>query len=46
VKEYNQKHGYTYIFSNSGNIIVGAQQFNITKDILDGLNSRYAASKK
>ncbi|HOO83989.1 MAG TPA: OmpH family outer membrane protein [Prolixibacteraceae bacterium] len=46
VKEYNQKHGYTYIFSNSGNIIVGAQQFNITKDILDGLNSRYTASKK
>lgn len=46
VKEYNQKHGYTYIFSNSGNIIVGAQQFNITNDILNGLNSRYNATKK
>lgn len=46
VKEYNKKHNYTYIFSNNGNIIVGKQQFNITKDILDGLNARYAASKK
>jgi outer membrane protein len=46
VKEYNQKHQYTYIFSNSGNIIVGDQQFNISKDIVEGLNARYAKSKK
>lgn len=46
VKEYNKKHGYTYIFSNSGNIIVGDQQYNISKDIVEGLNARYAKSKK
>jgi outer membrane protein len=45
VKEYNQKHNYTYIFSNNGNIIVGSPQHNISKQILDGLNSRYAARK-
>lgn len=46
VKEYNKKHQYTYILSNNGNIIVGEQQFNITKDILDGLNARYSNVKK
>lgn len=46
VKEYNKKFNYTYIFSNSGNIIVGDQQYNISKDIVDGLNARYAQSKK
>lgn len=46
VKKYNEKHNYTYIFSNNGNIIVGEQQFNITKDILDGLNANYAKAKK
>jgi len=46
VKEYNKKHGYTYVFSNNGNIIVGEPRFNITKDIVDGLNARYAATKK
>lgn len=46
VKEYNKKYNYTYILSNNGNIIVGEQQFNISKDILDGLNARYAKLKK
>jgi outer membrane protein len=45
VKEYNKKHNYTYILSNSGNIVVGDQKYNITKDILDGLNSRYSSLK-
>ncbi|MDA3930041.1 MAG: OmpH family outer membrane protein [Prolixibacteraceae bacterium] len=45
VKEYNKQHNYTYIFSNSGSIIVGAQQFNISKDIVEGLNSRYKKAK-
>lgn len=45
VKEYNKKYNYTYILSNSGNIVVGDQNFNITKDILDGLNSRYSSLK-
>jgi outer membrane protein len=46
VKEYNKKQNYDYIFSNNGNIIVGAQQLNITKDIVEALNARYAKSKK
>lgn len=45
VKEYNKKHNYTYVLSNSGNIIIGEQQFNISKDILEGLNARYLKSK-
>lgn len=46
VKAYNKTHNYTYIFSNNGNIIVGEQQYNISQDILDGLNARYTSSKK
>jgi len=45
VKSYNKNHNYTFIFSNSGNIIVGSPQNNISKQILDGLNARYNASK-
>jgi outer membrane protein len=45
VKEYNKKLNYTFIFSNSGNIIVGNQQHNISKQIIDGLNARYKARK-
>jgi len=45
VKEYNKKHNYTYILSNSGNIVVGDQKYNISKEILDGLNSRYSSMK-
>ena len=46
VELYNKTHNYDYIFSNNGNIIVGAQPYNITKDILDGLNQRYLKVKK
>jgi len=46
VKEYNKKHNYSYIFSNSGNIIVGDQEHNLSKEIVEGLNARYAKSKK
>ena len=46
VETYNKTHQYDYIFSNNGNIIVGAQPYNITKDILEGLNDRYFKSKK
>lgn len=45
VKEYNKTQQYDYIFSNSGQIIVGDQQYNISKAILEGLNRRYANSK-
>ncbi|HNZ72108.1 MAG TPA: OmpH family outer membrane protein [Prolixibacteraceae bacterium] len=45
VKEYNKDHNYTFIFSNTGNIIVGAPQNNISRQILDGLNARYKSGK-
>jgi outer membrane protein len=45
VKEYNKTHNYSYILSNSGNIIVGNPEFNLSKQILDGLNARYAMRK-
>jgi outer membrane protein len=45
VRVFNKKHNYTYILSNSGNIIVGDPKHNISKDILEGLNARYLASK-
>lgn len=46
VKEYNKKHNYSYIFSNNGNIIVGDPEHNLSKEIIEGLNARYAKSKK
>lgn len=46
VKVFNKSHKYNYIFSNSGNIIIGDQAHNISKEIVDGLNARYAKSKK
>jgi outer membrane protein len=46
VKEFNKKHNYSYIFSNNGNIIVGDPHNNLTKEILEDLNARYAKSKK
>ncbi|HNW50979.1 MAG TPA: OmpH family outer membrane protein [Prolixibacteraceae bacterium] len=45
VKAYNKTHNYSYILSNTGTIIVGDQKYNITREILDGLNARYRASK-
>jgi outer membrane protein len=45
VKVYNKKHNYTYILSGTGNIIVGDPKHNISKQILNGLNARYSASK-
>ena len=41
IKEYNTNKKYNYILSNSGNIIVGDQSFNITNEILIGLNEQY-----
>ena len=46
VKIFNKSHNYNYIFSNSGNIIIGDQAHNISKEIVEGLNARYAKSKK
>jgi outer membrane protein len=45
VKIFNRKHNYSYVLSNTGNIIIGDPKHNISKQILDGLNARYLASK-
>ncbi|MFA9389292.1 MAG: OmpH family outer membrane protein [Prolixibacteraceae bacterium] len=46
VKVFNEKKKYNYIFSNSGNIIIGDQAHNISKEIVEGLNARYIKAKK
>ena len=42
LKEYNKTHGYSLIFSNTGfdNLLYADSTFNITKEIVDGLNAR------
>ena len=44
VKSYNKDKKYSYIF-NSGEILVGDEAHNITKEILVGLNARYSRAK-
>lgn len=48
LKDYNKKHGYNMIFSNTGfdNLLYADKNFNITKDVIEGLNARYSSSKK
>ncbi|NCC09125.1 MAG: OmpH family outer membrane protein [Bacteroidia bacterium] len=48
LKDYNKKHGYNMIFSNTGfdNLLYADKSFNITKDVIEGLNARYSSSKK
>ena len=48
LKEYNKTHGYSLIFSNTGfdNLLYADSAFNITKEIVDGLNARYSPVKK
>ena len=47
VKEYNKTKGYTFIISNTGNnsLLYADNAFNITKEIVDGLNARYSSKK-
>ena len=44
VKVYNKDKKYNYIF-NSGEILVGDDAHNITKEILVGLNARYSRTR-
>ena len=45
LKEYNKTKGYSMIFSNTGfdNLLYADSVYNITQEILDGLNARYSA---
>ena len=48
LKEYNKTHGYNLIYSNTGfdNLLYADSVFNITKEIVDGLNARYSSPSK
>lgn len=44
VAELSRERGYSYVFSYQfgGNVIYGAKPFNITEDVVRGLNQKYA----
>ena len=48
IKIYNQSKGYTFIFSNSGfdNLLYADKAYNITEEIVEGLNKRYNPTTK
>lgn len=47
LKEYNKTHGYDLILSKmADNILLGNESLNITKEVIDGLNSRYNEESK
>ena len=48
LKEYNKTRGYSLIFSNTGfdNLLYADSAFNITEEIVNGLNARYSPVKK
>lgn len=46
LKIYNKDKGYSFIISNTGfdNLLYADEAYNITKEIVDGLNKRYTPS--
>lgn len=48
LKEYNKEKGYSMIISNTGfdNLLYADSAFNITKEIVKGLNARYSSAPK
>lgn len=42
LEEYNKTKGYHMIFSN--NVLFSQPEFNITQEVVDGLNARYKAA--
>lgn len=48
LKEYNKDKGYSMIMSKTGfdNLLYGDPQYNITQEIVDGLNLRYGPAKE
>ena len=48
LKEYNKTKGYNLILSNTGfdNLLYADSAFNITQEIIDGLNARYTSAPK
>lgn len=48
LKEYNKTKGYSMIISNTGfdNLLYADSIYNITREILGGLNARYSSAAK
>lgn len=48
LKEYNKTKGYSLIISNTGfdNLLYADESYNITDEILEGLNARYSSPAK
>ena len=48
LKEYNKTRGYSMIISNTGfdNLLYADSIYNITREILEGLNARYSSPVK
>ncbi|MDR2859926.1 MAG: OmpH family outer membrane protein [Mediterranea sp.] len=48
LKDYNKTRGYSFIISNTGsdNLLYANRNYNITQEIVEGLNARYVASTK
>lgn len=47
LNEYNKTHGYDLILSKmADNILLGNKSLDITKEVIDGLNSRYKEESK
>ena len=48
LKEYNVDKGYSYIFSYTfgGNLLYGNQAFDITQEVIDGINAAYPAEEE
>lgn len=48
LKEYNKTKGYSLIISNTGfdNLLYADSIYNITREIVDGLNARYSSPAK
>lgn len=48
LKAYNKTKGYNLILSNTGfdNLLYADSSFNITQEIIDGLNARYTSASK
>jgi len=45
LKNFNEEKKYAYIFNSSG-IMIGDEAHNITKEVLEAMNARYAEKKK
>lgn len=48
MKAYIAEHGYNFVFTNTGldNLLYADQAFDITKEVVDGLNARYSSPAK